>query len=156
MKCLGKQTTIEDIRSQKTLLYEKFHSNKQSPDYEKHFLRYIPRYKFIPHSSSLRTRKNKSTNKNRTMKNNRIIPNVNFWDVYNLNGTYKTGKAVLSFKYTYQAVEFMEALRRKTLTQSDFIKDKDCIKVQIYGVTNELKNWINLRLNWMDGQINNF
>jgi len=65
MKCLGKQTTIEDIRSQKTLLYEKFHSNKQSPDYEKHFLRYIPRYKFIPHSSSLQTKKNKITNKNR-------------------------------------------------------------------------------------------
>ena len=65
MKCLGKQTTIEDIRSQKTLLYEKFHSNKQSPDYEKHFLRYIPRYKFIPHSSSLQTKKNKITNKNK-------------------------------------------------------------------------------------------
>ncbi len=42
INCYGDQASLEDIREEKTKMYEKLMKDKKSKDYEKWFLRYIP------------------------------------------------------------------------------------------------------------------
>ena len=42
ISCYGKQETLNDIRSNKTRLYEKYKNNKNSKEYEMYFLKYNP------------------------------------------------------------------------------------------------------------------
>jgi hypothetical protein len=43
INCYGKQTTKEDIRTKKTKLFEKYKSNRNSPEWEWNFLKYSPK-----------------------------------------------------------------------------------------------------------------
>ena len=43
INCYGKQTTKEDIRTEKTKLFEKYKNNRNSPEWEWNFLKYIPK-----------------------------------------------------------------------------------------------------------------
>ena len=45
MKCIGKQPTLEEIRSEKNRLYNEFKNKKNTREYEMLFLRYIPKQK---------------------------------------------------------------------------------------------------------------
>ena len=45
INCYGNQATLEDIREEKTSMYEKFMKDKKSKDYQSWFLRYIPNEK---------------------------------------------------------------------------------------------------------------
>ena len=45
MKCIGKQPTMEEIRSEKNKLYNELKTKRNTRDYEMIFLRYIPKQK---------------------------------------------------------------------------------------------------------------
>ena len=45
MKCIGKQPTIEEIRSEKSRIFNELKNKKNSKEYEMWFLRYIPKEK---------------------------------------------------------------------------------------------------------------
>jgi hypothetical protein len=45
LSCFGKQSTLEDIRNQKTIMYEKYNKKKKDRTYEMWFLRYVPKPK---------------------------------------------------------------------------------------------------------------
>ena len=40
--CIGKQKTLEEIKEEKSILYEKLKKNKNDPEYQKYFFRYKP------------------------------------------------------------------------------------------------------------------
>ena len=40
--CIGKQKTLEEIKEEKSILYEKLKKNKNDPQYQKYFFRYKP------------------------------------------------------------------------------------------------------------------
>ena len=45
MKCIGKQPTMQEIRAEKSKVYEELKNKKNSADYEMWFLRYLPKQK---------------------------------------------------------------------------------------------------------------
>ena len=77
-QCYGKQTTIEDIRSEKTQKFKELKNKQSSPEYQEWFLKYTPNDKKVnlseekdkPKKSVSKTvkKKTKTTSKNRLLK----------------------------------------------------------------------------------------
>jgi hypothetical protein len=77
-QCYGKQTTIEDIRSEKTQKFKELKNKRTSPEYQEWFLKYTPNEKKVnlseekdkPKKSVSKTvkKKTKTTSKNRLLK----------------------------------------------------------------------------------------
>ena len=57
IQCYGKQKTLEDIREEKSKLFEKVKSNKKSKLYTMNFFRYIPREKFHKTKAKAKTKR---------------------------------------------------------------------------------------------------
>lgn len=62
--CIGKQPTLEELKEEKTRIYEKLRKNKDDPMYKKYFFRYKPMdlepmNSFTREAPSVRTRKHK-------------------------------------------------------------------------------------------------
>jgi len=59
INCYGDQETMETIRKEKAEMYNKLKNQRNTPEFDKYFLRYIPNTKII--STDLQTKKKKST-----------------------------------------------------------------------------------------------
>ena len=74
MKCIGKQPTIEDMRSEKAVKFKELKNNRNCKEFERLFLRYIPSQEADKINSQNELKKNKKTgnlNSKKTMKNKR-------------------------------------------------------------------------------------
>jgi len=70
VQCYGKQKTLEDIREEKSKIYEKVKSDKKSKLYNMNFFRYIPREKFDKKKTKIKT-KTKTKIKTKTKTKNK-------------------------------------------------------------------------------------
>ena len=74
MKCIGKQPTIEDMRSEKAVKFKELKNNRNCKELERLLLRYIPSQEADKINSQNELKKNKKTgnlNSKKTMKNKR-------------------------------------------------------------------------------------
>lgn len=75
LQCYGKQPTLETMRAEKSSMYKKLKSNKNSEEYEMWFLRYLPN-NTSNRNNSYKTYKNKKCKK-QTKSNNYRVNNNN-------------------------------------------------------------------------------
>jgi len=69
MSCIGTQDTLEDIRAQKSELFHKLKSNRDSKEYEQNFLRYSPDQQLMKKTKKKTTKRiAKKKNKKKTKK----------------------------------------------------------------------------------------
>lgn len=86
MSCIGTQNTIEDIRAQKSELFNQLKANRNSNEFEKHFLKYSPMEHIVVKSKKTRKRvksksksKSTSTLKSKSRKNTSIVSKLLSW-----------------------------------------------------------------------------
>jgi hypothetical protein len=80
IKCYGKQDTMEEIRAYKALKYRELSHKRNSIDYQRIFLKYIPSMVYESKRNINKTEKNKD---NKTQKNH--SSNDNFENIFDLN-----------------------------------------------------------------------
>jgi hypothetical protein len=68
INCYGKQTTKEDIRTHKTELFEKYKNDRNSPEWEWNFLKYVPKDNDKKAKAKPKKPQTKKTKKSKTKK----------------------------------------------------------------------------------------
>ena len=73
INCYGRQETIEDMRAEKTVMFNKLKSDRSSKEYEEWFLKYRPGgdAKPEPSTASHSTKKKKSKKSSKTKRKNK-------------------------------------------------------------------------------------
>jgi len=80
IKCYGKQDTMEEMRAYKAIKYRELSHKRNSIDYQRIFLKYIPSMVYEPKRNINKTEKNKD---NKTQKNH--LSSNNFENIFDLN-----------------------------------------------------------------------